>query len=111
MNNNNNNNTNNAQHKTPGIPGIVIDSTPQEIEALQKKCNTMNKLFKFFLSTALVDILTPFDFDGFLIELVSSTIACVFLISGKINEHKLQELKKQYANSQNQSNYNTHDSR
>lgn len=81
------------------IPGIVIDSTPKEIEALQKKWTKIKNISGLFTAAFITSVLSPFDIEGPLVEIITGTIASVFLILGKVSEYKLQELKKQYDNS------------
>ena len=81
--------------------GVVIDSTPEEIEALKEKWTTINNIAKkgesIMNSGLILSLLSPLDFEGPIIEIVTAvgTVACHSL--NKFSQYKLDKLTQQDA--------------
>ena len=78
------------------LGAVVIDSSKEKNEQLKKKWTKINKssseVSKLASSGFIVSILSPFEFDGPIIEIVTSVVAVVAFITKKVSEHKLNKL-------------------
>ena len=76
---------------------IVIDSTIEKNEELKKKWSKVNEVSKTLTSISssgfIVSLLSPFDFEGPVIEIVTAAVAAVGFILKKVSESKLDKLE------------------
>ena len=80
--------------KDTGI--IVIDSTKEKNEKLKNKWSKINKKANELTSLAssgfIISMLSPFDFDGPIIEVVTAAVAAVGFVMKKVSENQLDKL-------------------
>ena len=76
---------------------IVIDSDQDKIEKLKKKWTTINKVSSTISGVAssgfVVSLLSPFDFDGPIVEIVTAVVALVGFLGKMISKYRLEQLK------------------
>ena len=76
---------------------IVIDSTKEKNEELKQKWSKINKLSGTLTLISsngfIISLLSPFDFDGPVIEIVTAAVAAVGFILKKVSESKLDKLE------------------
>ena len=76
---------------------IVIDSTKEKNEELKKKWSKVNKVSETLTSISssgfIISLLSPFDFEGPVIEIVTAAVAAVGFILKKVSESKLNKLE------------------
>ena len=76
---------------------IVIDSTKEKNEELKKKWSKVNKVSETLTSISssgfIISLLSPFDFEGPVIEIVTAAVAAVGFILKKVSESKLDKLE------------------
>ena len=76
---------------------IVIDSTKEKNEELKKKWSKVNKISETLISISssgfIISLLSPFDFEGPVIEIVTAAVAAVGFILKKVSESKLDKLE------------------
>ena len=76
---------------------IVIDSTKEKNEELKKKWSKINKVSETLTSISssgfIISLLSPFDFEGPVIEIVTAATAAVGFILKKVSESKLDKLE------------------
>ena len=74
---------------------IVIDSTKEKNEELKKKWSKVNKISETLISISssgfIISLLSPFDFEGPVIEIVTAAVAAVGFILKKVSESKLED--------------------
>ena len=82
--------------------GIIIDTDKEKIDVLRKKWKNINKISSKMLDASTVSfwitLLSPFDFDGPLIELISGVISIVSLYLVKISDKNLKEIENNLNN-------------
>ena len=75
---------------------IVLDSTKEKNEELIKKWSKINKKSNEITSLAssgfIVSLLSPFDFEGPTLEIITAVVAAVGFIMKKTSEYKLNKL-------------------
>ena len=78
---------------------LVIDADKEKIEKLKKRWSTVNKVSNVALTLSssgfIVSLLSPFDFEGPVIEIVTAVLAGVGLVMKKVSEVKLNKLEGQ----------------
>lgn len=78
----------------PGV--VVIDSSREKNEKLKKKWANVNKasseVTKLASSGFFVSLLSPFDFDGPIVEIVTAVVAAVGFVLKKVSDFKLSKL-------------------
>ncbi len=76
---------------------VIIDSNEEEIQRLTEKWKKVEKkakkLINFGTSGAVITILSPFDFEGPVAEIVTTVIAAVGFIMKNVARNKLEELQ------------------
>ena len=82
--------------------GIIIDMDIEKIEELKKKWKNVNKISSKMLDVSKVSfwisLLSPFDFDGPLIELMAGVISLVSLYLVKLSDKKIIEIEENLNN-------------
>ena len=82
-------------------PVIIMDSNKDEISRLTKKWKTVKNVGDGILSFGSAgfvgSVLSPFDFEGPVIEIVTAIVAVCGFIVKKIGENKLEEFEGQSA--------------
>ena len=80
--------------------GIVLDSNKEEVEALTRKWrhkkNLGERLMKIGGSGFVITMLSPFDFEGPLAEIVTAAITAVGFGMKETAEYHLENLKEDY---------------
>ena len=75
---------------------IVIDSTEEKNAKLREKWSKINnvssKLTTLSTSGFIISLLSPFDFEGPVAEIVTAVVAAVGFVMKKVSEHKLDKL-------------------
>ncbi len=78
---------------------IVLESTPEEIEMLTKKWKKRKKLGERLLKLGrngfIVTILSPFDFEGPVAEILTATVAAVGYGMKEAAEYNLENLEEE----------------
>lgn len=81
-------------NKNSGV--IVIDSSKEKNEKLKKRWTTVNEISNVLtgISTSgfVVSLLSPFEFEGPIVEIVTAVLAGVGFIMKKVSESKLKKL-------------------
>ena len=79
--------------------GIIIDSTPEEIEKLTKKWKKTKRLGERLLKIGrngfIVTLLSPFDFEGPVAEIVTATVAAVGYGMKEAAEYQLENIEEE----------------
>ena len=82
------------KNKNSGV--VVIDSSKEKNEKLKKKWSTINEissgLTNISTSGFIVSLLSPFEFDGPIIEIVTAVLAALGFVMKKISESKLKKI-------------------
>ena len=85
----------------------VIDSNPEEIAKLTKKWQKMQKtgerLYKFGTSGFVITLLSPFDFEGPVAEIVAAVVAAVGFGMKTIAKNKLANADERLFSEQDES--------
>jgi len=75
---------------------IVIDSDKEKVEMLKKRWSNVNKVSSTMTSLAssgfVISLLSPFEFDGPVVEIVTAVVAAVGFVMKKVSEVKLNKL-------------------
>ena len=82
----------------PYSGAVVIDSNAEEIAKLRARMKKGETLFKLGKSSLVVTLLSPFDFEGPIAEIISAVIAAVGFTMKKQAEVKINELTNSDAN-------------
>ena len=76
---------------------IVLESNQEEIDKLTKKWEKVrdvgDRAFKISSSGFIITVLSPFDFEGPVAEIITAVAAVGGFVTKKIAESKLEELK------------------
>lgn len=79
--------------------GVVISSNKEEIDELKKKWERKKRLgqrlFKIGSSGFVVTILSPFDFEGPVAEIISASIAFAGFGLKQTAEYKIENLEEE----------------
>lgn len=80
--------------------GVVIDSSKQEIDDLKKKWERKkrlgDRLLKVGGSGFVVTLLSPFDFEGPVAEIISATIAVAGYSLKQTAEYKIDNIEAEH---------------
>ena len=75
---------------------IIIESTKEKNEELKQKWQKINSISSKFLDAASISfwitLLSPFDLEGPLIEVVAAVVSAISLYLVKKSDKKLEEL-------------------
>ncbi len=78
---------------------IVLESSPQEIEELTKKWKKRKKLGERLLKLGrngfIITVLSPFDFEGPVAEILTATVAAVGYGIKETAEYNLENLEEE----------------
>lgn len=78
---------------------IVLESTPEEIEILtrkwKKRKNLGERLLKLGRNGFIITILSPFDFEGPVAEILTATVAAVGYGMKEAAEYNLENLEEE----------------
>lgn len=84
----------------PGI--IVFDSSQEKNERLSKKWKGIHKTASNVAGLAstgfVTSLLSPFDFDGPVVEIVTAVVAAVAFVTKKVAEYKLDKFSDESTN-------------
>lgn len=76
---------------------IVIDADQEKIEKLKKRWTTVNNVSTAITNVAgtgfVASMLSPFDFDGPVVEIVTAVTALVGFLGKMISKYRLEQLK------------------
>ena len=79
--------------------GIVLESSKEEIEQLTKKWkkrkNLGERLLKLGRNGFIVTVLSPFDFEGPVAEILTATIATVGYGLKELSEYNLDNIQEE----------------
>ena len=75
---------------------IVIDSSLEKNEMLKKKWESVHKTASAVSNVAktglIASLLSPFDFDGPIIEIISASVVALSFLAKKVSENRLKKL-------------------
>ena len=81
-------------NKNSGV--VVIESSKEKNEKLKKRWTTVNEISNSLtgISTSgfVVSLLSPFDFEGPVIEMITAALAGIGFVMKKVSESKLEKL-------------------
>ena len=79
--------------------GIVLESSKEEIEQLTKKWkkrkNLGERLLKLGRNGFIVTVLSPFDFEGPVAEILTATIATIGYGLKELSEYNLDNIQEE----------------
>ena len=85
-------------NKNSGV--VVIESSKEKNEKLKKRWTTVNEISNSLtgISTSgfIVSLLSPFDFEGPVIEIITAALAGIGFVMKKVSESKLKKLDNKH---------------
>lgn len=77
---------------------VILDSSKEKNEKLKKRWSTVNSVANVLTTAStsgfVVSLLSPFDFEGPVIEIVTAVLAAVGFIMKKVSTAKLENIEE-----------------